>query len=115
MQILKQFDVPTGYIFVVKGAKGELEMLSLGDYGAAVNLNQGKPVPDGLPLMPLEEKWVVTVSTQYGCLMGCEFCDVPAVGPGRNATIHDLQGQILTALTLPGMPTYSKRLNIHFA
>lgn len=115
MHIECRLKVPTGDILVVSGAKGALEMLSLGDYGQAVNLNQRKPVPDGLPLLPLTEKWVITVSTQYGCSMGCEFCDVPKVGSGRNATLGDLQGQILTALTLPGMPDHTKRLNIHFA
>jgi 23S rRNA (adenine2503-C2)-methyltransferase len=115
MTIERRLQVPTGDILVVKGAKGLLEMLSLGDYGQAINLNQHKAVPDGLPLMPLTEKWVVTVSTQYGCSMGCEFCDVPKVGAGRNATFSDLTGQILTALTLPGKPDTTKRLNIHFA
>ncbi|MCP4638878.1 MAG: Fe-S-oxidoreductase [bacterium] len=115
MNVLRRLRVPTGDIMVVEGAKGKLEMLSLGDYGKDVNLNQGKPVPDGLPLLPLTEKWVVTVSTQYGCSMGCEFCDVPKVGPGRNATFGDLTGQILTALTLPDVPDHTDRLNIHFA
>ena len=115
MKIVEQIEVPTGKILIVTGAKGKLEMLSLGDYGQAVNLNQGKPVPDGLPLMPLTEKWVVTISTQYGCSMGCEFCDVPKVGPGKNATFHDLCGEVLSALTLPGVPDHTKRLNIHFA
>ena len=115
MNIERHLKVPTGDILVVNGASGKLEMLSIGDYGQAVNLNQHKPVPDGLPLMPLTDKWVVTISTQYGCSMGCEFCDVPKVGGGRNATFGDLTGQILTALTLPGMPDHTKRLNIHFA
>ena len=107
MKIVEQIEVPTGKILIVTGAKGKLEMLSLGDYGQAVNLNQGKPVPDGLPLMPLTEKWVVTISTQYGCSMGCEFCDVPKVGPGKNATFHDLCGEVLSALTLPGVPDHT--------
>ena len=114
MNILKRFDVPTGSIFIVDGSKGQLEMLSLGDYGKDVNL-VGKAVPNGLPLLPLEEKWVVTISTQYGCSMKCNFCDVPKVGPGRNASFNDLTGEILTALTLPTAPRYSKRLNIHLA
>lgn len=115
MKIIRHLKVPTGGILVVEGASGKLEMLSLGDYGQSVNLNQHKPVPDGLPLMPLTEKWVVTISTQYGCSMGCSFCDVPKVGAGKNATFNDLTGQILTALTMPGVPQETKRLNIHFA
>lgn len=115
MQITRNLIVPTGNILVVSGAKGNLEMLSLADYGQSVNLNQHKAVENGLPLLPLTEKWVVTVSTQYGCSMCCEFCDVPKVGAGKNATFHDLCGQILTALTLPNVPQQTKRLNIHFA
>lgn len=115
MKIERHLRVATGDILVVRGASGPLEMLSLGDYGQDVNLNQHKAVPDGLPLMPLTEKWVVTISTQYGCPVGCSFCDVPKVGKGPNATFNDLCGQILTALTLPGKPVHTKRLNVHFA
>jgi len=33
-----QIVVPTGNILIVEGAKGKLEMLSIGDYGKDVNL-----------------------------------------------------------------------------
>lgn len=115
MKILRHLEVPTGDILVVEGARGKLEMLSLGDYGQSVNLNQHRPVPDGLPLMPLSEKWVITISTQYGCSMRCEFCDVSKVGPGKNATLSDLQGQVLAGLQLHPEIASTKRLNIHFA
>lgn len=115
MKVLRKIKVATGDILVVQGESGRLEMLSLADYGQHVNLNQNKPVTDGLPLMPLTEKWVLTISTQYGCSMGCEFCDVPAVGPGKNASLEDLKGQILTGLQLHPEVTKTKRLNIHFA
>jgi len=114
MKVLQNLQVPTGNIFIVEGSRGKIEMVSLGDYGQEINLNQNKPVPNGLPCMPLTEKWVITVSTQYGCSMGCDFCD-PKVGKGANASLHDLNGMILTALTQPGVPDYTKRLNIHFA
>jgi 23S rRNA (adenine2503-C2)-methyltransferase len=46
--------------------------------------------------------------------MACNFCDVPKVGPGKNATFHDLIGQIIIGLRQhPAIRT--KRLNIHFA
>jgi 23S rRNA (adenine2503-C2)-methyltransferase len=47
--------------------------------------------------------------------MNCNFCDVPMVGSGKNATFYDLTGMILTALTQNNVPEYTKRLNIHFA
>jgi 23S rRNA (adenine2503-C2)-methyltransferase len=113
--ITRNIAVPTGNILVLNGSKGPLELLSLGDYGKDVNLNQGKPVPDGLPLLPLTKKWVITISTQYGCSMGCSFCDVPKVGPGRNATPSDLQQQLLSGLQLHPEITNTERLNVHYA
>jgi len=122
MNIVERIPVPTGDILIVQGEHGKLEMLSIGDYGKEVNLKadclgltrEPKPVRH-TDLLPLEEKWVVTVSTQYGCSMGCAFCDAPKVGPGRNATKDDLIGQVRTALGLHPEVEYTDRLNIHFA
>jgi 23S rRNA (adenine2503-C2)-methyltransferase len=114
MEINRLLEVPTGHICIAKGSEGMLEFLSLGDYGKNVNLNQHKAVSHQ-KTMPLTEKWVVTISTQYGCSMGCEFCDVPKVGPGKNASFYDLTGQILAAVKLHPEITETKRLNIHFA
>lgn len=122
MKILKNILVPTGNILVIQGEHGQLEMLSLGDYGKEKNIKADflgltkeiNGVPHGT-LLPLEEKWVVTISTQYGCSMGCKFCDVPKVGPGRNTTIRDLQKQVIAGIQLHPEVKYTKRLNVHFA
>ena len=42
-------------------------------------------------------------------------CDVPRVGPGKNATLNDLTRQVLTGIKLHPEVQSSKRLNIHFA
>lgn len=115
MRTQMRIKVPTGDILVVEGQRGLLELLSIGDYGAAVNLNQDREVPDGLPLLPLEEKWVITISTQYGCSMGCVFCDVPKVGPGRNASLLDMLGQVDAGRALHPEVLSTRRLNVHFA
>jgi 23S rRNA (adenine2503-C2)-methyltransferase len=122
MEILQRIPVPTGDILIVKGDKGKLECLSLGDYGKAVNIKADFLDLDREPervrhqaLLPLEEKWVITISTQYGCSMGCSFCDVPRVGPGSNASTSDLFGQIEAGLSLHPEVARTDRLNIHFA
>ena len=99
-------------------------MLSIGDYGKEVNLKADclgltkeiKQVKHQ-QMLPLEEKWVITISTQYGCRQqpGCTFCDVPKVGPGKNATFKDLIKQVLTGIKLHPEVEFTKRLNIHFA
>ena len=114
MKILKNYQVPTGNILIVQGDKGKLECLSLGDYGQDINLNQHKKV-EHTQLLPLEEKWVITISTQYGCNSDCLFCDVPKVGRGINATYDDLLNQILLSLSLHPEVTSTKRLNVHYA
>lgn len=120
--ITKRIMVPTGDILIVNGDKGKLECLSLGDYGKDKNIKADfmglSREINGVAhqeMLPLEEKWVITISTQYGCGMGCSFCDVPKVGPGLNATLDDLVLQILEARLLHPEVTGSDRVNIHFA
>lgn len=122
MKILRNIQVPTGNILVVQGEKGMLECLSLGDYGKDINLkadfmNLEREIDKVIhtKMLPLEEKWVITISTQYGCSIGCNFCDVPKVGPGKNATFKDLIKQVLTGIKLHPEIQFTKRLNIHFA
>jgi 23S rRNA (adenine2503-C2)-methyltransferase len=122
MKILKNIVVPTGNILIVQGEKGKLECLSLGDYGKDINLKadflglgrEPKQITH-TKLLPLEKKWVATISTQYGCSSGCSFCDVPKVGKGVNASFNDIKNQLLKIIELHPEVKTSERLNIHFA
>jgi 23S rRNA (adenine2503-C2)-methyltransferase len=122
LRISERIPVPTGDILIVDGEKGKLEMLSIGDYGKEVNLKAdclGLTREPGQvehqKMLPLTEKWVITISTQYGCSMGCTFCDVPKVGPGVNATKNDLVEQVTTGMSLHPEVHCTQRLNVHFA
>jgi 23S rRNA (adenine2503-C2)-methyltransferase len=120
---MKKIIVPTGHICIKEGSLGKpLEFLSIGDYGKEQNikadfLGLSREI-DGVPngeIMPLTEKWVVTISSQYGCSMGCKFCDVPKVGRGLNCTLKDLTMQVTEALKLHPEILSTKRLNVHYA
>ena len=114
--------IPTGYLFTGDYSRGQLETLSIGDYGKRFNVKAdflgytdeiaGVPNTD---CMPLSEKWVVTVSTQYGCPMSCTFCDVPKLGFHGNATFDDMKAQLYNAIGLFPNVHYTERLNLHFA
>lgn len=123
MIIKRNIKVPTGNICIAEGAKGkDIEFLSIGDYGRNLNVKADflgltkdiEGVPNG-SIMPLEEKWVITISTQYGCSSNCIFCDVPKVGPGINCTQEDLSNQVIEGLKLHTEVKATKRLNIHYA
>jgi len=119
---MKKYTLPTGYLIVDDYSKGKLETLSIGDYGKAVNVKADflgytkeiNGVPN-VPCMPLTEKWVITLSTQYGCVMKCNFCDVPNVSWQGNATFDDLKMQFFNAVKCFPEIKYTERLNIHFA
>lgn len=122
MKILKNIKVPTGNILIVNGEKGKLECLSIGDYGKEANLKADfmgltREIEhvEHQKILALSEKWVITISTQYGCSMNCKFCDVPKVGKGINATYDDLKNQIIKGLSLHPEITQTNRLNIHYA
>lgn len=116
------FPIPTGYLFTGRYSKGELETLSIGDYGKHHNVKADflgytrelHGVPN-VECMPLQEKWVITLSTQYGCPMKCTFCDVPNVPFAGNASFRDLKDQLYAAISLFPDVKYTERLNIHYA
>ena len=120
--IIRNIKVPTGNICVMQGDKGKIEFLSIGDYGKNSNIKADflgitrelNGVPNG-EIMPLSEKWVITISTQCGCSMNCKFCDVPKVGKGVNATLNDLTNQLIEGIKLHPEITSTKRLNLHYA
>jgi len=125
VKIQQHIKVPTGSILIVQGSKnfgGSLECLSLADYGKEKNvkadfLGLTKPI-NGVPhgeLMPLEKKWVITISPQYGCSMKCKFCDVPKVGPGTNASHQDMLDQMNACISIHPEVKHTDRLNLHFA
>lgn len=118
----KIIDVPTGRIAFNTFDKGQLEYLIVHDYGQSNNIKADflgltKDINgvDHSTLMPLQEKMVATISTQYGCSMDCKFCDVPKVGKGVNATYSDLKNQIISAINLYPEVGATKRFNLHFA
>lgn len=120
--IQEVFTIPTGYLFTGLYSKGLLETLSIGDYGKSKNVKADflgytreiNGVPNG-ECMPLSEKWVVTLSSQYGCPMKCTFCDVPNIKFAGNASFDDLYDQLTNAVSLFKSVDYTERLNIHFA
>ncbi len=119
---MKKYPIPTGYLVVDDYSRGQLETLSIGDYGKEHNvraefLGLTKEI-NGVPnraCKPLSEKWVITLSTQFGCPMKCNFCSCPQIGYKGNSTYADLERQFMSAIALFPDVHYCERLNVHFA
>ena len=105
---------------IVSDEELKLEYLYVGDYGKENNIKadflgytsriekvEHKDVD-------ITDKLVVTVSSQKGCPMKCNFCDCPKFGYHGNVSLPELMSEITTAVALSGIK-HGKRLNIHFA
>jgi 23S rRNA (adenine2503-C2)-methyltransferase len=73
-------------------------------------------VVDGLaPPLSRARKWIVNVSTQFGCPVGCPFCDAAGSWAG-NPTADELLAQVRWALGRhPGEAAGCSKLKVHFA
>jgi 23S rRNA (adenine2503-C2)-methyltransferase len=71
---------------------------------------------DGLaPPEPRERKWIINVSTQFGCPVGCPFCDAAADYAGNLAT-DELLAQVRWATARhPELVRTCGKLKVHFA
>ena len=97
-----------------------LEFLTVGDYGKENNIKadflgytkeiHGVKNTD----VDLKEKWVATISTQKGCPMKCQFCDVHKYGFFGNASFEDLKYQIETIIKNEEVRE-TDRFNVHYA
>ena len=97
-----------------------LEYLYVGDYGKENNikadfLGYTKRIEKvEHKEVDLTDKLVVTVSSQKGCPMRCDFCDCPKFGFKGNVSEVELVSEITTGIALSGI-NRGKRLNVHFA
>lgn len=116
--MIKQFRTRTGCIFC--DTEKMLEWLYVGDYGKENNIKANflgltkeiNSVPHHE--VDLEDKMVVTISTQKGCPMKCRFCDCPKVLFNGNATREELAYEVEHAIKSSGCG-HTKRFNLHLA
>jgi len=105
---------------IVSDEELRLEYLYVGDYGKENNikadfLGYTKRIEKVEHKdIDITDKLVVTVSSQKGCPMKCNFCDCPKFGFHGNVSLPELMSEISTAIALSGIK-HGQRLNIHFA
>ncbi len=105
---------------IISDVDKHLEYLYVGDYGKENNikadfLGYTKRIDKVEHTdVDLTEKLVVTVSSQKGCPMSCNFCDCPKLEFKGNASESEMVDEIVSAIALSEIKK-GKRLNVHFA
>jgi len=66
-------------------------------------------------LVPYEKKWLLTVSTQKGCVHNCKFCDVANLPFKGNLEQHEIEKQVFNLLTSSPYVIKSNKVKIGFA
>ena len=97
--------LPSGRIFLLRADDYIIESTEMRDVSVDGKLHEEvrtslDPHVIWRHLVPFEKKWLMTVSTQYGCPHKCQFCDVGNVNyPALPAASPPLEDG---ACTLPG-------------
>ncbi|MDD5628891.1 MAG: isochorismatase family protein [Elusimicrobia bacterium] len=103
-------------ILETRTARG-LGTLYLADLGAAGRERLVEFVDTREPGVPKSRKWVLMISTQVGCAVGCRMCDAGAAGFGGNLTAAEMLAQVrFVARRNPGLDLRRHpKVKVHFA
>jgi len=66
-------------------------------------------------LVPVEDKWLIAISTQYGCPQKCRFCLVPSLPFKGNLTREDMWEQLEFVFSQHPEVTECKKVKVGFA
>lgn len=66
-------------------------------------------------LVPYDKKWLLTVSTQKGCVHNCKFCDVANLPFKGNLSQQEIEEQVISTLICSPYVKRSSKVKIGFA
>src|SRR3989344_5754620 len=115
LQYKNAFYLPSGRVFLLETKDGyPIECTEMRDVSVQGKehyevRNTQDPHVIWNHLKPYEEKWLLTVSTQKGCVHRCHFCDV------GNLSQQEIEEQVRFLLEASPYVTHSKKAKIGFA
>lgn len=120
MRIENVFYLPSGRVFLVDCDGYKIECTEMRD--VAVDGKLHKEVRESTDphviwkhLVPYGEKWLLTVSTQKGCVHNCKFCDVAPLPFKGNLTQREITAQVRCILKNSTYVFECKKAKIGFA
>ena len=121
MKFKNDFYLPSGRIFLLEDDSGyPIECTEMRDVSVdSKNHSEVRETQDPhvvwRHLVPYDKKWLLTVSTQKGCVHNCRFCDVPRLPFKGNLTRNEILDQVDTILRASPFVKYSDKVKIGFA
>lgn len=121
MKFKDVFYLPTGRIFLMETNSGyKIECTEMRDVfvGGKEHLEVREtqnPRVIWKHIVPYEEKWLLTVSTQKGCPHNCQFCDVAPLPFKGNLREEEILDQVRVLLNFTPYVRNSNKVKIGFA
>lgn len=120
MQIKNVCYLPSGRIFLIDVKDYLIECTEMRDVAVEGKLHEEvrqsqDPHVIWKHLVPYEKKWLLTVSTQFGCTHNCLFCDVAQLPFKGNLDQSQIEDQIRLLLNNTPYVGQCKKVKIGFA
>jgi len=121
MKIKEVLYLPSGRIFISKTTDDyAIESTEMRDVAVDGKLHisvreSQNPQEIWKHLVSYMDKWLLTVSTQKGCVHNCKFCDVAPLPFKGNLTQDEIENQISDILKCTPYVTKSNKVKIGFA
>ena len=121
MRFKDAYYLPSGRVFLLESEDGypiectEMRDVSVGGKDHFEVRNTLNPHVVWRHLVPYEDKWLLTVSTQKGCVHKCSFCDVPKLPFKGNLNYREILEQVDALLKYTPYVFESNKAKIGFA
>ncbi len=120
MDINNVFYLPSGRVFLVDCSGYKIECTEMRDVAVDGKLHREvrestDPHVIWKHLVPYEKKWLLTVSTQKGCVHNCEFCDVAPLPFKGNLSKEEILAQVSLLLNNTVYVKKCRKAKIGFA
>lgn len=121
MDYVNSYYLPSGRVFVLRTNDGylvectEMRDVAVGGKENYEVRNSQDPRVIWRHVVNYEDKWLLTVSTQKGCVHDCKFCDVAELPFRGNLSEHEILEQVRFLLDSTPYVNKSNKVKIGFA
>lgn len=120
-ELVKEYKYPSGSVFVSydKDKDFYIETTSMQDVDTRNKSQEVIMTSDEeiikQHLVPKDKKWLIAISTQYGCPQKCKFCLVPNLGFHGNLSAEQMWEQLEMVFAHNPEVTRSEKIKVGFA